>query len=107
MGKSSIHQCQCPDCQQNKNHGAKQFHHQMNLLLSRLNEQQRRWYTALESKKAGHGGIKSLSQITGIDEKTISRGIKELEDELSDRPIDQVRIEGGGRKKVEKKESGC
>ncbi|HEO64796.1 MAG TPA: transposase [Spirochaetes bacterium] len=107
MKATSIHECECPDCQQDQNHTSKQLHHQMNLLLSRLNEQQRRWYAALESKKDGHGGIRSLSQITGIDEKTISRGIRELEEELSDQPIDRVRLEGGGRKKVEKKGSGA
>ena len=31
-------------------------HRQMNLLLSRLDEQQRRWYAAVESAKLGHGG---------------------------------------------------
>ena len=75
----------------------------MNLFLSRLNEQQRRWYVALEAQKVGHGGIKLLAQITGMDEKTIGRGIEELEADLSERPIEKVRIDGGGRPSVEKK----
>jgi len=29
------------------------LHYQMNLFLSRLDEQQRRWYVALEAKKMG------------------------------------------------------
>jgi hypothetical protein len=79
------------------------MHHQMNVFLSRLNEQQRRWYAALESKKIGHGGDRLLSQITGLDVETIRRGRRELDEELSSRPIDGVRQEGGGRLPVEKK----
>ena len=43
----------------------------MNLLLSRLDEQQRRWYVALEAKKLGHGGVKQMSKITGMDPDTM------------------------------------
>ena len=75
----------------------------MNLLLSRLDEQQRRWYVAVEANRIGHGGVRLLSQITGIDEKTIRRGQQELADELVERPIDRVRLPGGGRPPVEKK----
>ena len=63
----------------------------MNLFLSRLDEQQRRWYAAVESLRVGHGGVKFLSQITGISEKTIRRGRSELEGSLADRPIGRVR----------------
>lgn len=75
----------------------------MNLLLSRLNEQQRRWYAALEAKKIGHGGVKQMSIITGMNADTIKRGRLELEDSLSTRPVERVRVVGGGRPKVEKK----
>jgi hypothetical protein len=63
-------------------HPDKELHHQMNLLLSRLDEQQRRWYVAVEANRIGHGGVRLLSQITGIDEKTIRRGQQELAAEL-------------------------
>lgn len=63
----------------------------MNLFLSRLDEQQRRWYAAIESLRIGHGGVKFLSQITGISEKTIRRGRSELKASLVDRPIGRVR----------------
>ncbi len=43
-----------------------------------LDEQQRRWYTALEANRIGHGGVRLLSQITDMDEKTIRRGQEEL-----------------------------
>ncbi len=75
----------------------------MNLLMSRLDEQQRRWYVALESFKLGHGGVGLMSTITGMDEKTIWRGRKELEAELEGRPTDRVRLEGGGQPAVEKR----
>lgn len=75
----------------------------MNLLLSRLDEQQRRWYVALEADRIGHGGDRLLAQITGLDEKTIRRGREELAAELEQRPTDRVRLPGGGRTPVEKK----
>jgi hypothetical protein len=75
----------------------------MNLFLSRLDEQQRRWYVALEAARIGHGGERLLAQITGLDEKTIRRGLKELASGLADRPLDRVRLPGGGRPPSEKK----
>jgi len=75
----------------------------MNLLLSRLDEQQRRWYVGVEANRMGHGGIRLLSQITGMDEKTIQRGQQELEQDFAERPDTQVRLAGGGRPVAEKK----
>jgi hypothetical protein len=75
----------------------------MNLLMSRLDEQQRRWYAAVESAKLGHGGDRTLSRITGLNVDTIRRGREELADSLKDRPADRVRLPGGGRPAVEKK----
>ena len=103
MPLSKVHICQCPSCRQEANHPDKKLHHQMNLFLSRLDEQQRRWYVALESKRIGHGGDRLLSQITGMDEKTVRRGRRELDASLADRPTDRVRLSGGGRLPVEKK----
>ena len=45
-----IHTCQCAACA-GGDHAARRLHHQLNLLMSRLDEQQRRWLAALESKK--------------------------------------------------------
>ena len=75
----------------------------MNLLLSRLDEQQRRWYVALEADRIGHGGTRLLAQITGLDEKTIRRGQEELAAEFAERPTERVRLPGGGRPPIEKK----
>jgi uncharacterized protein with PhoU and TrkA domain len=98
-----MHQCQCDDCLKSADHPLKELHRQMNLFLSRLDEQQRRWYVALESKKVGHGGDELLSQITGMNVETIRRGRRELDALLEDRPTQRVRLEGGGRQPVEKK----
>jgi len=78
----------------------------MNLLLSRLDEQQQRWYVLLEAKKLGHGGLTLLSQITGMSADTIRRGRDELDEELNGRPVDRVRLPGGGRPRVEKNSQG-
>ncbi len=75
----------------------------MNLLMSRLDEQQRRWYAAVESAKVGHGGDRQVSRITGLNVDTIRRGREELADDLEGRPADRVRLPGGGRPAVEKK----
>jgi len=103
MPISGIHICQCSNCQQPGEHPDKKLHQQMNLLLSRLDEQQRRWYVAVEANRIGHGGVRLLSQITGLDEKTIQRGQQELEQDLATRLKDQVRLAGAGRPLVEKK----
>lgn len=75
----------------------------MNLFLSRLDEQQRRWYVAMEANRLGHGGIALLSKITGMDEKTIQRGQQELANGLENRPVDRIRLPGGGRTPIKKK----
>lgn len=98
-----IHKCQCAACLADQEREEWKIHHQMNVLLSRLDEQQRRWYVALESKKIGHGGDVELSTITGMDVETIRRGRRELDDDLVSRPIERIREEGSGQPPVEKK----
>ncbi len=84
-------------------HPVRALHHRLNLLISRLDEQQRRWLAAHEAQRIGHGGDKLVSQITGLDEKTIARGRQELQGELADCPLGRVRRVGGGRHPAEKK----
>ena len=48
------------------------------------------------------GGDGLLSQITGMDVKTIRRGRQELEADLADRPSERIRLPGGGQPPVEK-----
>ena len=81
----------------------RQDHRQLHLLLSRLDEQQRRWVAARAAMRLGHGGFQRIAEITGLHPETIRRGRDELDDELRDRPTDHVRLPGGGRPRVEKK----
>ena len=103
MAEVKIRECECEDCLQPGTHPRKELHRRMNLFLSCLDEQQRRWYMALESEKMGHGGDKLMSQISGIHVETIRRGRRELGSSLEGRPLERVRLQGGGRPLVEKK----
>ena len=103
MSEREIYQCECANCQQPGDHTDKEIHRQMNLLLSRLDEQQRRWYVALEAQRIGRGGATRISLITGIHVDTIRCGRGELDNDLAERPVDRVRLSGGGRPPVEKK----
>src|SRR5204863_7444854 len=103
MGSIDVGVCQCPRCQAGEEHPDRALHEQMNLLLSRLDEPQRRWYAAVEANRLGHGGARLVAQITGLDEKTIRRGQEEVAGSLADVPIKRQRRPGGGRSPVEKK----
>jgi hypothetical protein len=98
-----LYACQCPHCLAAGYHPDKALHHRLNLLLSRLEEQQRRWLAALESLKVGHGGDRLLSTITGLDVETIRRGRRELVGDLKDCPPGRIRRPGAGRPPVGKK----
>jgi Rhodopirellula transposase DDE domain len=105
MQPPPVHVCRCPQCRRRKHHPDRLLHHQINLLVSRLDEQQRRWYVALEATRIGHGGDRLLAQITGLSEHTIRRGRRELDGDLTDRPFERVRTLGGGRPAVEQQDS--
>jgi hypothetical protein len=75
----------------------------MNVLMSRLDEAQRRWYAAVEAQRLGPGGDRLVSQITGLDEQTIRRGRHELATSLAGCPTERVRQPGGGRPPIEKR----
>jgi hypothetical protein len=103
MPQRDVYPCLCPHCTAPELHPDQEIHRQMNLLMSRLDEQQRRWYAAVESAKIGHGGDRTLSRITGLHVDTIRRGREELAESLESRPADRIRLPGGGRTAVEKK----
>lgn len=98
-----IHKCECEVCRTGSDPTVKLQHRRMNLLLSRLNEPQRRWYVGTLSQQPGQPTDEELSKITGLDEKTIRRGRQELATELEGLPADRQRQEGGGRPSAEKK----
>jgi len=74
-------------------------------ILPLLNERQRRLLVGSEASAIGYGGVKVLSDITGINCKTIRRGIAELKQgNQKVRTLKTVRIKGGGRKKITEQE---
>ena len=103
MPSVEIPECQCSLCQSGAEHAERELHRPMILLFGRLDENQRRWLAAVESKRMGHGGERLMSQITGLDEKTIRRGRAELDASLADNPPARIRRAGGGRPPVGKK----
>jgi hypothetical protein len=103
MVQRPVHECCCQECQGKDRTVTKMQHQHMNLLMSRLDEQQRRWYAAIESEKLGYGGDVQVSRITGLNVETIRRGRREIAANLAQRPIERIRSVGGGRPRVEKK----
>lgn len=101
--EEQIHQCECAICQVGNDPATMQYHQQVNLLLSRLNEPQRRWYVGVLSQQPDSPSDRQLAEITGLEEKTIRRGRSELEGGLNDLPPDRQRRTGGGRPRAEKK----
>lgn len=98
-----IHEGECEICQAGEDQAVKAHHQQINLLLSRLNEAQQRWYVGVLSSTGEGLSDELLAQITGLTEKTIQRGRAELAEGLRETPPGRVRRRGGGRKKAEKK----
>ena len=98
----AVWQCGCGACQAGE-YPEKEDHRFLNLILSRLDEQQRRWVAGREALRRGHGGIRQVAEITGLHPETISIGRDELEKDLQGRPTDRVRLPGAGRPRVEKK----
>jgi len=68
-----------------------------------LNERQTRLLSGCIAEGYGYGGIKLLSDISGINPKTIRAGVKELKGESAPGPEnDKIRREGAGRPGIEK-----
>lgn len=95
-------ECGCKVCQEGEDQAQKADHQRMNLLMSRLDEQQRRWYAAVESDKIGFGGDVQVARLTGLNVETIGRGRREMAEQLVKRPVQKIRVKGGGRPRVEK-----
>src|SRR3954469_6864711 len=94
---SSVHPCGCSRCRAVEPHADCVLHQRIKLLGSRLDEQQRRWFVALEAERLGRGGDTLLARITGLNRRTIRRGRREFAAELAERPTERVRACGGGR----------
>ncbi|OGJ87666.1 MAG: transposase [Candidatus Raymondbacteria bacterium RifOxyA12_full_50_37] len=62
-----------------------------------LNEKSKRLWAATEANSIGRGGINIVHKTTGIDFKTIRKGIKELTNKGNG---NRIRSLGGGRKRI-------
>ena len=69
---------------------------QMQDLFNSLSEKDRRRYAAVEALKLGYGGITYICKLFSCDEKTVQRGLRELQDPES-LSQDAIRLPGGGR----------
>src|SRR4051812_37890640 len=94
--------CQCSLCQSQCDHPDRVWHHQLNIVMSQLDERQRRWIAALEAERYGRSGETYIAEITGLDRKTIRRGRRELAQNLAGAVLDRVRHAGAGRPRAAK-----
>jgi hypothetical protein len=76
-----------------------------NALAGDLDERGRRRWAAAEARSLGWGGITAVATATGIADRTIRRGIKELDDPDA-APADRQRRVGGGRRSREVEHPG-
>jgi hypothetical protein len=92
-----LNHCTCEICRLGVAHPEQTLHEHVNLLMSRLDEQQRRWLAGILAEKYGLsiGGVHLVSQVTGLAEKTVRRGLREIENGLEGRPRGRERA---GRK---------
>jgi hypothetical protein len=62
-----------------------------------LDERGRRRWAAIEARSLGRGGITAVAQATGLSDRTVRNGVRELDDPEPLAP-DRQRRRGGGRK---------
>ena len=73
------------------------------LVARELNERTRRLVAAAEAMALGWGGISAVARATGVSQRAIRQGIKELQEERGTSD-GRIRRTGGGRKKTVSKE---
>jgi transposase len=73
-------------------------------ISSNLSEKSRRRWAAIEAVELGYGGISALSRATGLNARTIRRGIEELEGGAAQIGGRRQRKPGGGRRKLSEKQ---
>lgn len=69
-------------------------------IVSDLDERARRRWGAAEARSLGWGGIQAVAAATGLSDRTVRNGIKELDDPNAP-PTTRQRRSGGGRKRRE------
>ena len=96
---TDFHGCTCRLCVHDE--GLRVTHGRWIDMMSILSERQTRLYAAEKATAMGYGGITIMAQVSGLSERTIRRGIEELEvGSLCEMP-ERARRPGGGRKQSE------
>ena len=72
------------------------------LLIEELNERGRRKWAGFQAQRLGHGGKAIVHRATGLDYKTINKGINDIEKD-DNLQSGRIRQPGGGRKSLSKK----
>lgn len=103
VSRPAIHVCECTTCQTGEDSVVMRRHAQINLLLSRFTEPQRRWYVGFLAQEPDSPGLHELVRITGLARNTIRRGRDELAAGLDELPHLRQRQPGAGRPAAEKK----
>ncbi|MDR0631714.1 MAG: ISAzo13 family transposase [Holosporaceae bacterium] len=76
-------------------------------MMPLLDERQKRLFLATEAKVLGYGGISQVSSISGVSRVTITRGIKEIENQNEFlQAKGRCRKSGGGRKAITETQPG-
>ena len=100
--ETPLHNCSCSDCRRPPRSPIAQLHVGINRVAATMDEKSRRRFVGLLATQQGWGGVRQMSQITGLSRTTIRRGQCEIERAPRTRR-QRIRQQGGGRQRVEKK----
>src|SRR5262245_1110803 len=95
--------CDCPDCCGEADHPDAKYHRELQLFLATLNDEQRRLFAAVESRRHGRGGVGRVAQIMGLCKPTVAYGRRQLADLLEGRSPQREPHPVGGRPRTEEK----
>ena len=96
MLRAALRDCACPRCVVDE--AFRVTHGRWIEMMSIFNERQTRLYAAEKALTMGHGGITRIAEISGLSERTIRRGIEELQAGSLHAMVERARRPGGGRK---------
>jgi hypothetical protein len=103
MRGSRPDRCHCPRCLQGIDHPDGRYHRELIAFLGTLNDEQRRLFAAVESRRLGLGGVARVAAITGLSKTTVVNGRQHLALLLEGRPFKKAREVVGGRPQTEAK----
>ncbi len=99
--KKPLHVCACSNCRRHPRSPIAKLHVGINRVMATMDEKSRRRFVGLLATQQGWGGVRQMSQITGMSRTTILRGQREIERTTRSRRT-RLRTRGAGRKRVEK-----